>query len=90
MVCLTAFPWWFFLIFTSLLDFFAYSVRCMAENIPMGTAMSSDRAVIYTVLTMAGIMDILSVLNSHSKSSGFILGIPFMSMYPMRRTVLPR
>ena len=38
----------------------------------MGTAISSDNAVMYTVLTMAGIMDMFFVLNSHANSSGVI------------------
>ena len=75
--------------FTRRLPRFAYSTRYIAEKIPVGTAISSDRKVMYTVLIIAGIIDILSVLYSHANSSGLRCTTPFMSMYIISENSIP-
>jgi len=45
---------------TNLFPLFAYSTRKIAEKIPNGTAIKSDKNVIITVLISAGIRDAFS------------------------------
>ena len=69
--------------------FFEYSARYMAEKTPTGTAMTKVHNVINTVLIIAGIIDWFSEVNCHSKSSGFIFGIPLTSIYPIINIIAP-
>ena len=61
----------------------------MAENIPTGTAIRRDSAVIYTVLMIAGIMDMLLVLYSQANSSGLRCTTPFTSIYMISENKTP-
>ena len=49
------------MIFTSLLPFFAYSVRYTAENTPIGTAISNATPIMINVLIIDGSIDTLSL-----------------------------
>ena len=66
--------------FTSFEPLFAYSAKYTAENTPTGTAIRSVNPVISNVLIIAGIMDTFFEVYSHAKSSGVILGMPFINM----------
>jgi hypothetical protein len=73
---------------TSLLFFFEYSTRYIAENIPSGAAMRSDKAVIVKVFTRAGNKETLSELYSSANRSQDRFGIPFMRIYPIIATAV--
>ena len=53
----------------------------MAENIPIGTTITSASAVSNSVLIMDGSMDTFSELYSHANRSGVRCGTPFTRMY---------
>ena len=65
---------------TSLLPRWAYSTSQMAAKMPSGVAMTSEKAVISSVLMRAGIRETLVLLYSHAKRDGLRLGIPLTRM----------
>jgi hypothetical protein len=63
---------------------FAYSTRYIADEIPSGTAINKEINVTSIVFTIAGNKDTFSELYSSSKRSNERLGIPLISIYPIR------
>ena len=68
----------------SLLPRFAYSTSQIAAKTPRGAAIASDISVIITVETSAGVIETFSDVYVREKSCGFICGMPFTKIKPMR------